>query len=105
LQWSGAVAGWQGSGRRISELDDQEPGRFLDGSGSEIIQRSGWPWANDAIINQIFHINSGVQWYANGKPTNMFFIDLSRFLLIGVFIGIAFMVKVASNRRKKMMHS
>ena len=105
LQWGGAAAGWQGSGKRISELEEQGSGRFLDGSGGEIIQRSGWPWANDAIINQIFHINSGVRWYANGKPTNMLFIDLSRFLLIGVFVGIAFMVKVASNRRKKMMHS
>jgi hypothetical protein len=105
LQWGGAAAGWQGTGRRMSELEDQGSGRLLDGSGSEIIQRSGWLWANDAIINQIFHINSGVQWYANGKPTNMLFIDLSRFLLIGVFVGIAFMVKVASNRRKKMTHS
>jgi hypothetical protein len=105
LQWGGAASGWQGSGERMSKLVDQGSGRFLGGSGSEIIQRNGWPWANDAIINQIFHINSGVQWYANGKPTNMLFIDLSRFLLIGVFVGIAFMVKLASNRRKKMMHS
>jgi hypothetical protein len=61
----------------------------------------GWPWANDSIINQIFHINTGVQWMADGALTNMFYIDMSRFFLLACFFGLVAMVKIASNKRKK----
>lgn len=60
----------------------------------------GWQFANDSIINQIFHLNSGVRWFENGVATNMFYIDLSRILLILTFIGIAVLVKLASNKRR-----
>lgn len=61
----------------------------------------GWPWAKDSIINQLFHLDTGVRWVGEEGLTNMFYIDMSRFLLLGVFIGICVMVKVASNKRKR----
>jgi SNF family Na+-dependent transporter len=61
----------------------------------------GWPWAKDSIINQLFHLDTGVRWMDEAGFTNMFYVDMSRFLLLGVFIGICVMVKVASNKRKR----
>ena len=61
----------------------------------------GWPWAKDSIINQLFHLDTGVRWMDDAGFTNMFYVDMSRFLLLGVFIGICVMVKVASNKRKR----
>lgn len=70
------------------------------GSGS-------WPLAEDSIIGQIFHLkheggslHSAVKWFENGSPTPMFYVDMSRFLLFFVFLGLCVMVKIASNRRK-----
>jgi len=68
---------------------------------SSLTSGQGWPWANDSIINQIFHINTGVHWMADGELTNMFYVDMSRFFLLACFFGLVAMVKVASNRRKQ----
>ncbi len=62
---------------------------------------NGWPWANDSIINQIFHINTGVVWSENGVLTDMFYVDMSRFFLLSCFFALVAMVKIASNKRKK----
>jgi len=68
---------------------------------TSLFSGNGWPWANDSIINQIFHINTGVQWMQDGVLTNMFYIDMSRFFLLACFFALVGMVKVASNKRKK----
>ncbi len=60
-----------------------------------------WPWANNSIINQIFHLNTGVQWVNKGQFTDMFYIDMSRYFLLACFLALVYMVKVASNRRKQ----
>jgi len=61
----------------------------------------GWPWAKDSIINQLFHLDTGIRWMDESGYTNMFYVDMSRFLLLGVFIGICVMVKMASNKRRR----
>jgi|GEM_PF-6651836 len=78
-------------------------GEFSDWSTAfnSLFSKQGWPWANDSIINQIFHINTGVQWVADGHFTNMFYVDMSRFFLLACFFALVAMVKVASNRRKR----
>ena len=78
-------------------------GEFTDWSSAfiSLVNGNGGPWANDSIINQIFHINTGVQWLKDGVLTNMFYIDMSRFFLLACFFGLVAMVKVASNKRKK----
>ncbi|MCB9246290.1 MAG: sodium-dependent transporter [Flavobacteriales bacterium] len=67
----------------------------------------GWPLASDSIIGQIFHLKhvdgelrSVVKWFESGSPTPMFYVDMSRFLLLFVFAGLCVMVKIASNKRK-----
>ena len=49
-------------------------GEFTDWSSafSSLVNGNGWPWAEDSIINQIFHINTGVKWLKDGVLTNMF---------------------------------
>ena len=69
---------------------------------SSLFSGDGWQFANDSIINQIFHLNTGISWMQDGQLTNMFFVDMSRFLLILTFVGIVVLVKLASNKRKKM---
>jgi SNF family Na+-dependent transporter len=61
-----------------------------------------WPWANDSIINQIFHLNSGTIWKDDQGWTDMFFVDMSRFLLLAVFFGLVILVKTASNKRRRL---
>jgi hypothetical protein len=73
--------------------------------GEIIVHREGWPWANDAIVNQVFHINIGIKWFSKGKPTDMFYVDMSRFLLLAVFMGIVGMVWIASINRRKAAQS
>jgi hypothetical protein len=68
---------------------------------NSLLAGDGWLWANDSIINQIFHINTGVIWTENGVLTNMFYVDMSRYFLLACFFGLVAMVKIASNKRKK----
>lgn len=66
-----------------------------------LLKGDGWSFANDSIVNQIFHLNTGIVWSDENGLTNMFFIDISRFLLVLTFIGIIILVKLASSKRKK----
>lgn len=102
LTWNTKNLIWEDSGMQLSAFESEDrPRHLFDSEGHHIVKRNSWPWANDAIINQVFHINSGVKWFDEGKATNMFFIDLSRFLLLGVFLGIVGMVWAASIKRRK----
>ncbi len=64
-------------------------------------REGGWNWADDSIINQIFHLNNEVIWFSEHGATNMFYIDMSRVFLLAIFIGLCALVKIASNKRKK----
>lgn len=67
---------------------------------NSLLSGNGWPWADDSIIAQIFHLNHEIIWFENGSLTKMFYIDMGRFVLVLTFIGLVFMVKIASNNRK-----
>jgi len=64
------------------------------------LSSGSWPLASDSIIGQIFHLGEKIIWFEAGAPTPMFFIDMSRFLLIFTFLALCLMVKKASNNRK-----
>jgi len=66
----------------------------------QLMTKGTWPWANDSIIAQAFHLNEKVIWFKNGIPTGMFFKDMSRLLLMSVFIGLSYLVHIASKKRK-----
>ncbi len=66
----------------------------------QLFAHGTWPWANNAIIAQIFHLNEKIVYFKNGVPTGMFFKDMARLLLFATFVGISYMVHVASKKRK-----
>ncbi|MBI1316761.1 sodium:calcium symporter [bacterium] len=76
-------------------LDDWGKGFAQLGAGQ------GWPWAKDSIVNQLFHLDTGIVWFEQGIPTNMFYIDMSRFLLVFTFIGLGALVAIASRKRRQ----
>ncbi len=72
---------------------------------NQLSSGEGWPWANDSIINQVFHLNTGIKWFNAKGASDMFYIDMSRFLLILTLVGLGVMVKIASNKRKHLTTS
>lgn len=69
---------------------------------NQFINGGGWPWAKDSIINQLFRLDTGIIWRNHdGSLSDMFFVDMSRLLLVFTFLGLGFLVAVASRRRKK----
>jgi len=66
--------------------------------------KGNWVLDNSSIIGNIFHIGVDSAWMVNDKLTKMFFIDMSRLILLGTFIALALMVRHAAklrNLRKK----
>ncbi len=66
----------------------------------QLVTHGTWPWANDSIIAQIFHLNVKIVYFKHGVPTAMFFKDMARLLLLSTFLGISYLVHIASKRRK-----
>ncbi len=66
----------------------------------QLFTKGSWPWANDSIIAQVFHLNEKVTWFKDGLPTGMFFKDMSRLLLLSTFLGLSYMVHLATKKRK-----
>lgn len=66
----------------------------------------GWPLHDASILNQIFWFNTDeIHFFKDGEPTNMFFIIISRLLLVGLFVALCIMVKYASSIRKKSLNN
>ena len=60
-----------------------------------------WPFHNTSILNQIFRFNTEVIWFnEEGSPTNLFFVDMSRLLLLVTFVLLCILIRVASVKRK-----
>lgn len=71
------------------------------GAFQSLISGDGWNFDPGSIISMIFHLNvEDYRWFADGKPTNLFLIDLSRLLLVAVFVLVAVMVRKAGKRRE-----
>jgi len=66
----------------------------------QLISRGSWPWADDSIIAQAFHLNEKIIWFKQGYPTAMFYKDMSRLLLLLTFLGVSYLVHLASKKRK-----
>jgi SNF family Na+-dependent transporter len=67
---------------------------------NQLFVHGTWPWANDSIVAQVFHLHEKIIWFKQGAPTAMFFKDMSRLLLLSTFAGLSLMVHRASNKRK-----
>lgn len=66
----------------------------------QLFTQGTWPWANDSIIAQLFHLNQKVIWFNHGIPTGMFFRDMARFLLLFTFLGLSYLTHIAYKKRK-----
>ncbi len=66
----------------------------------QLFTKGSWPWATDSIIGQVIHVNEKMIWFKDGSPTVMFFKDMSRLLLLFTFIGLSYLVHIASKKRK-----
>ncbi|PCJ66538.1 MAG: sodium:calcium symporter [Bacteroidetes bacterium] len=60
-----------------------------------------WELDGSSIIGKMVHIGQDSSWFIDGQITSFFFIDMSRLLLLGTFIGLALMVRHASKLREK----
>ncbi len=67
---------------------------------NQLLTHGTWPWASDSIISQVFHLNEKIIWFKQGAATPMFYKDMSRLLLLSTFLGLSFMVHLASKKRK-----
>jgi neurotransmitter:Na+ symporter, NSS family len=67
---------------------------------------NGWPLADDSILNMIFRFNAekdAVKYFSeSGTPTNFFFTDMSRLLLVVLFLSLCYLVWIASKKREKV---
>jgi SNF family Na+-dependent transporter len=72
---------------------------FKQGSGE------GFNLAPDSIIGQIVHIGQDIVWYKDDAFTKMFYVDMSRLVLLSLFAGLCIMVRVAQVRRDKKAKS
>jgi SNF family Na+-dependent transporter len=71
----------------------------------QLFTHGSWPFASDSIIGQVFHLNEKIIWFKDGLPTGLFFKDMSRFVLLSAFIGISYLVHLASKKRKSSAKS
>ncbi len=67
----------------------------------QLFTHGSWPWANDSIIAQAFHLNQKWIWFKVGHPTVMFYKDMSRLLLTLTFAGLAVLVHIAAKKKRK----
>jgi SNF family Na+-dependent transporter len=63
-----------------------------------------WVLDKSSIIGKILHIGEDASWMIDGCLTNVFYVDMSRLLLLGTFIGLALMVRYASKLRKQKLN-
>ena len=84
-------------GSLISPRGGDWPGAF-----NKLMSGEGWPLDGGSIIGKIFHVGiTDNRWFIDGSITPVFITDMTRFLLLATFIGIAYMIRVAWKRRKQ----
>ncbi|OFY65544.1 MAG: sodium:calcium symporter [Bacteroidetes bacterium RIFCSPLOWO2_02_FULL_36_8] len=72
------------------------------GALSSLFSGNGWPLDKGSVISQMFHLHvADTRWFIDGRITDLFITDMSRFLLILVFAGIGYLVYIAGKRRKR----
>jgi SNF family Na+-dependent transporter len=69
---------------------------------SSLFSGDGWPFAPGSIVGKLFHVGfDDTRWFIDGTPTRVFIVDLTRTLLLGIFVLIAYMIKIAWKRREQ----
>jgi len=69
---------------------------------ASLVSGDGWPLAADSVIGTIFNVGIvDTRWFVDGAPTHVFVVDATRILLVLVFLGIAWSVKVAWQRKEQ----
>lgn len=67
-----------------------------------LFSEGSWPFHDRSIIAQLFHLNIAEHnWFIDGKATRLFILDMSRFLLLAVFMSISALVFIAAKKREK----
>ncbi len=70
---------------------------------SGLTSGQGWTFASDSVLGKILHVDDpDYSWFANGSPTRAFIQDMTRILLLLVFVGCSAMVALAWRRKKKV---
>ncbi len=79
----------------------QPMGRGWGAAFSQLFAGEGWPFAPESVIGRIFHVGDAAHsWFdAAGLPTRGMVVDLTRLLLLGVFLAIAVLVWNAWRRK------
>ena len=73
------------------------------GAFSSLFAGNGWPWDGGAVINQLLHIDKwGVEhfWFSPEGLTNLFYVDMARVLLVGLFVFLCYLVYKATQKRE-----
>ena len=84
----------------LASLTNPEGGNWRDAFAS-LLSGSGWPLAPDSVAGKIFHVGSDYMWFdAAGNPTKDLVMDGTRFLLMCVFFGCAFLVYKAWKKKR-----
>ncbi|MEW6062283.1 MAG: hypothetical protein AB1600_10145, partial [Bacteroidota bacterium] len=66
------------------------------GALQSLLRGDGWNFDSGSIIGKVLHIGyDDTRWFVDGSPTRVFIVDLTRILLLSVFIGIALLIKRA----------
>lgn len=62
----------------------------------------GWPFAPDSVIGKLFHIGTDYVWFdAEGRGTRALVEDMTRLLLLGVFIVFSVLIARAWKRKER----
>ncbi|MGH9338694.1 MAG: sodium-dependent transporter [Acidobacteriota bacterium] len=80
-----------------------KPASGWDAALAALAAGHGWEFAPDSVIGKLLHSGDGdYSWFDSaGRPTRALVQDLTRLLLLGLFAGIAFMVRIAWKRKEK----
>lgn len=73
---------------------------------SSLLRVEGWPFAADSIISRILHLHETTYfWFVDGRITRLFIIDMSRLLMLLIFLGLSWMAYKAVQERKRKARS
>ncbi len=73
------------------------------GAFQSLLSGNGWPLDPGSIIGKVFHLGfDDTRWFIDGNPTRIFIIDATRILLLGTFLAIAWLIRIAWKRKEQV---
>jgi neurotransmitter:Na+ symporter, NSS family len=61
---------------------------------------NGWPFGAGSVIGKVLHVGQHYVWFEDGMVTSAFVLDLTRLVLLGVFVTCAVLVRRAWQKKK-----